>query len=75
MANLDVLAREHHAFVAADSTFQRQARLLQALWREQQGYPAGAIPGALQGGRRVDSLTPYALRSLTLYVSRITSCG
>ena len=32
---------EHHGYVSHDNTFQRRARLLQALWREEQGLPVG----------------------------------
>jgi len=35
--NLTELARKHHAFVSSDNPFQRRARVLQALWREEQG--------------------------------------
>lgn len=37
----DDLLREHHVLVATDNSFQRRARLLQALWREEQGLPIG----------------------------------
>ncbi len=37
----DAVLREHLVYVSADNTYQRGARLLQALWRERQGYPPG----------------------------------
>jgi hypothetical protein len=42
MNRLEQVAAEHHAFERTDkSQFQRRARLLQSLWREQQGLPVG----------------------------------
>jgi hypothetical protein len=38
MKTLKGLAEEHHALIASDSTFQRKARILQSLWREELGY-------------------------------------
>lgn len=35
----DQLLEAHHVLVPTDSVFQRRARLLQALWREEQGLP------------------------------------
>ncbi len=49
--NLTELARKHHAFVPSDNTFQRRARVLQALWREEQGLPIGDHRGRLLGSR------------------------
>lgn len=42
MASLEELLRAHHVFVPGDDTFQRKARLLQALWRTERGLPMGA---------------------------------
>jgi hypothetical protein len=40
--NFDELARTLHALEPSDgSPFQRRARILQALWREEQGFPCG----------------------------------
>src|SRR5213595_1495730 len=33
--------REHHVWVKSDSPFQQRARLLQALWREDEGLQIG----------------------------------
>lgn len=42
MTSLDDLARHYDAFERVDkSTFQRQARVLQSIWREEQGFPIG----------------------------------
>ncbi|MGH9011587.1 MAG: PGN_0703 family putative restriction endonuclease [Acidimicrobiia bacterium] len=46
----EVLA-DHDVLVAGDSPFQRRARLLQALWREDRGYPIGAHRGRPLGSR------------------------
>ncbi len=45
-----VLAR-HDVLVSSDNAFQRRARLLQALWREQRGYPVGLHRGRPLGSR------------------------
>ena len=49
--NLIDLARSHHAFVPSDNQFQRRARVLQALWREEQGLPIGEHRGRRLGSR------------------------
>lgn len=42
MNELDQLAKKYQVLEKADkSEFQRKARLLQSLWREEQGYPIG----------------------------------
>jgi hypothetical protein len=48
----DALLLAHHVLVRADNTFQRRARLLQALWREARGLPIGERrPGVPLGSR------------------------
>jgi hypothetical protein len=48
----DELLLRHHALVTTDSQFQRRARLLQALWREERGLPIGdRRPGVPLGSR------------------------
>ena len=42
---------EHHVWVPSDNGFQRRARLLQALWREERGYPIGEHRGRPLGSR------------------------
>lgn len=43
MADLDALAKRFHAFEAVDkSEFQRAARTLQSIWREERGYAVGS---------------------------------
>ena len=37
----DEVLVKHHVLVSADNDFQRRARLLQALWREERGLPLG----------------------------------
>jgi len=37
----DEVLERHHVLVRTDNAFQRRARLLQALWREQKGLPVG----------------------------------
>jgi hypothetical protein len=46
----DLLAK-HHVFVPTDNAFQQRARLLQALWREEQGLPVGDHRGRKLGSR------------------------
>lgn len=67
----DNLLREHHVLVGTDNDFQRKARLLQALWREERGHPIGERrPGGPLGSRLpsefakesgVNLMTPAAL--------------
>jgi hypothetical protein len=47
----DDLLAEHHVLVKSDNAFQRRARLLQALWREERGLPVGLHRGAPLGSR------------------------
>lgn len=48
----DELLNKHHVLVSADNDFQRPARLLQALWREERGLPIGERkPGVPLGSR------------------------
>jgi len=49
--NLTELARKHHSFVSSDNAFQRRARVLQALWREEQGLRIGKHRGRPLGSR------------------------
>lgn len=67
----DELLERHHVLVVADNPFQRRARLLQALWREERGLPIGERrPGVALGSRLpkeyaketgVNLMTPAAL--------------
>lgn len=50
---LDALLREHHVHVGADDAFQRRARLLQALWREEKGHPIGEKANGEKLGSRL----------------------
>jgi len=47
----DDLMRAHDVLVASDNVFQRRARLLQALWREEHGLPIGLHRGKPLGSR------------------------
>ena len=48
----DELLERHHVLVPTDNPFQRRARLLQALWREERALPIGERrPGVLLGSR------------------------
>src|SRR5262245_33416243 len=46
----EVLA-DHSILVPSDSAFQRRTRLLQAVWRESNGYPIGEHSGRPLGSR------------------------
>lgn len=61
----DVLAF-HHVLVTTDNPFQRRARLLQALWREEQGLPIGDHRGRPLGSRLA---MPVAKNGLTNYLT------
>jgi hypothetical protein len=54
---LEDLCRAHMVLVRSDNEFQRRARLLQALWREDRSYPAGTYT-------RPDDALPVGLGSL-----------
>lgn len=56
----------HHVLVPTDNPFQRRARLLQALWREEQGLPIGEHRGRLLGSRLT---MPSAKDDLTNYLT------
>ena len=59
-------ARRHSVFVPGDNHFQRQVRLLQALWREERGYPIGDHRGPPLGSRLA---MPWARKSLANYLT------
>ena len=59
----------HKVAVAGDNDFQRRARLIQALWREEQGLPIG-----LRSSKRLEPLgsrlaMPFARETLANYVT------
>ena len=66
--SVERLCSEHLAWEAnADKTdFQRRARLLQALWREERGLPTGALRG-VQRGAMLEM--PFAERTLANYLT------
>jgi hypothetical protein len=63
---LNHLAEEYHAMVPGDNPFQRRARVLQSLWRAEQGYEAGTHRGRLLGSRLP---MPWAEESLANYLT------
>jgi len=62
----DELLARHDALVPSDNAFQRQARLLQALWRERRGLPVGLHRARPLGSRIA---MPFAKTSLANYVT------
>lgn len=68
-SELDALADAHLAFVDSDSPFQRRARLLQSLWREERGLEPGPRESGkaeLLGSRLV---MPEARETLANYLT------
>lgn len=69
----DEVLEHHHVLVATDNAFQRRARLLQALWREERALPIGERrPGVPLGSRLpkafaiqtgVNLMTPAAIEA------------
>lgn len=57
---------KHHAWVASDNLFQREARLLQALWRERSALSIGEHRGRPLGSRLA---MPFAEASLANYLT------
>jgi len=53
------LLRQHHCLWPADGRFKAAARLLQSLWREDRGLPAGAFVTADGHRRRLGSRITY----------------
>jgi len=51
----DAVLIEHHVLVRTDNTFQRRARLLQALWREARGFAIGERSPGVPLGSRISS--------------------
>ena len=52
VVSIIALAKQFHAYEKVDkSDFQRQARILQSIWREEQGYPIGSKDERLYGAR------------------------
>lgn len=47
----DDVLEKHHVLVPSDGAFQRRARLLQALWREEHDFPIGMHRGRKMGSR------------------------
>lgn len=62
----DSLMKAHHVLVKSDNAFQRSARLLQALWREEQGLPIGQHRGKPLGTRLA---MPEAQEKLSNYLT------
>ncbi len=67
--DLTALAERYHAYERVDGagdTFRRQARILQSIWREKQGYEAGEHEGRQLGSRLA---MPWAERTLSNYLT------
>lgn len=63
---LTEMCLKHHVLIKTDNTFQRRARLLQALWRERQGYQVG-LHGDIPLGSRL--AMPFAEQTLSNYLT------
>jgi len=67
--NLKELAEKYHVLENVDhSDFQSQARILQSMWRDSQGYPIGHL-----GNRTLGSLLqmPWAKETLSNYLTEV----
>ena len=63
------LARAYDCFETVDaSVFQRKARILQSMWREERGYPLGERGGKRYGARLA---MPWARESLANYMTEV----
>lgn len=64
------LAVQYHAWEKGDNLFQRRARILQSMWRVEQGYPIGEHAGR-QGKRPIGSrlAMPWAQVTLTNFLN------
>jgi len=71
MISLDELAQQFHAFETVDKiNFQREARILQSIWRHEKGYPIGEHTAA--GTKRLlGSRLPvdFAVRTLANFLN------
>lgn len=73
--DLRQLAAHHHVLIKTDSVFQRHARLLQSLWRRDQGLAMGTH-GAVPLGSRLpmpdarDTLSAYLTETIQTVVRR-----
>lgn len=63
---LQQLARQYHVLVKTDNQFQRQARILQSIWREEQQYPFGKHQDQPLGSRLP---MPWAKETLANYLT------
>ncbi|MEA3309752.1 MAG: hypothetical protein U9Q70_09615 [Chloroflexota bacterium] len=67
MNNLTQLAKEYKVFVRSDGAgFRRAARILQSMWREEQGYPMGKHRKRPLGSRLP---MPWAQETLANYLT------
>jgi hypothetical protein len=65
-ADLRARLDAHHVLIKTDNPFQQRARLLQALWREEEGLPVGEHRGGPLGSRLA---MPDARERLTNYLT------
>lgn len=50
ISDIDTLAHQYHAYIKSDGRgFRRQARILQSIWRQEQGYSPGLHDGEPRG--------------------------
>jgi hypothetical protein len=74
-SNVDAPTRDvldaHHVAVSGDRPWQRRLRLLQSIWREEQGLPPGAHPRGADDGQPLGSrlALPEAERHLSNYLT------
>ncbi len=69
MNTLIKMAKQYHAHEAVDkSEFQRKARILQAIWRKEMGYPVGRRSDRMYGARLE---MPWAEETLSNFMSDV----
>jgi len=66
MQTINELAKRYLAYEQSDNSFQRKTRLLQSMWREENGYEAGEHHGKKRGNYLP---MPWAKETLSNYLS------
>lgn len=67
MTDINELARHYDAYIQSDGLgFRRKARVLQSIWREENGYPIGLHRGRPLGSRLA---MPWARETLNNYLT------
>jgi len=73
MNNLLKMAKKYHAHECVDkSEFQRKARILQAIWRKEKGYPVSRKGERVYGARLE---MPWAEETLSNYMSDVAKAA